>query len=83
MKENNDYLTKQIITYLGNKRSLLSFINKSVELVKRELGQEKISTFDVFSGSGVVSRFFKQHSTVLYTNDLEDYSKKVYLLAKF
>lgn len=77
MKESNDYLTKQIITYLGNKRSLLGFINKSVELVKHELGQEKISTFDVFSGSGIVSRFLKQHSTVLYTNDLEDYSKTI------
>lgn len=74
MKENEKYLTDQIITYLGNKRSLLSFIGESIELVKKELGKDKIDTFDVFSGSGVVSRFLKQYSSKLYTNDLEDYA---------
>ena len=85
MSENNRFLTEQIITYLGNKRSLLSFIGNSIELVKKELNKEKIDTFDVFSGSGIVSRYFKQFSNNLYTNDLEDYSytiNKCYLTNK-
>lgn len=31
MEGNKDYLTKQIITYLGNKRKLLSFIQRPLE----------------------------------------------------
>ena len=75
--ENKEFLTEQIITYIGNKRSLLSFIDNVIEIVKRELNQEKLSTFDVFSGSGIVSRYFKQHSNVLYCNDLEGYAKTI------
>ncbi len=72
--ENEDYLTNQIITYLGNKRSLLDFIGTALDIVKRELNQEKLSMFDVFSGSGIVSRYFKQHANFLIANDLETYS---------
>ena len=85
MEENQSFLTEQIITYLGNKRSLLGFIGKTVELVKNELRKTKLDIFDVFSGSGVVSRYFKQFSNNLYTNDLEDYAKtlnKCYLANK-
>lgn len=83
--ENDRYLTEQIITYIGNKRSLLSFIGKAIETVKTELKQDKLIIFDAFSGSGIVSRFFKQYSDILYTNDLEDYSiaiNKCYLTNK-
>ena len=72
--EDERYLTEQIITYLGNKRSLLSFIGDAIEVVRKELRKNKIDTFDVFSGSGIVSRYLKQYSNHLYTNDLEDYS---------
>lgn len=65
--ENKKYLTQQIITYIGNKRSLLSFIGNSVELVKQELNKDKLDIFDVFSGSGIVSRFFKQYSDNIQT----------------
>lgn len=75
--ENKEYLTEQIITYLGNKRSLLGFIEQALEIVKKDLKKEKLSTFDVFSGSGIVSRFLKQHSSILYSNDLESYSKTI------
>lgn len=68
------YLTEQIITYLGNKRSLLPFIGKGIELAKKKLGKEKISSLDLFSGSGVVARYLKQHSTHVIANDLEAYS---------
>ena len=75
--ENPDYLSEQIITYLGNKRALLDFIGTGVELVKKELGKEKIDVVDVFSGSGIVSRFLKKDSNILYANDLEDYCQTI------
>jgi adenine-specific DNA-methyltransferase len=72
--EHPDYLTKQLVTYLGNKRSLLGPIEAAVEKVKRRLGKSRISCFDVFSGSGVVSRLLKSHASHLIANDLEAYS---------
>ena len=71
--ENERYLTEQLITYIGNKRKLLSFIENPLMEVKTQLGKDKLSIIDGFAGSGVVSRFFKKHSSNLYTNDLEDY----------
>lgn len=73
-KENEEYLSTQIITYLGNKRSLLSFIGDAVQFVKDDLGKNKIDVVDMFSGSGVVARYLKQHSRTLIVNDLEKYS---------
>ena len=74
-KENPAYLTEQLITYIGNKRSLLDFINQGVEFVQEKTGKKKLSTFDVFSGSGIVSRYLKQFSSKQYTNDLENYAR--------
>jgi len=74
ISENEKYLTSQIITYLGNKRSLLDFIGNGVEKVQKKLGKEKLSIFDVFSGSGIVSRFFRQYASSMISNDLEKYS---------
>ncbi|MCR5705404.1 MAG: DNA adenine methylase [Acholeplasmatales bacterium] len=74
MSERKEFLTEQIITYLGNKRSLLTFIDNAIKVVLKEIGSKKINTFDVFAGSGIVSRYLKQYSNILYTNDLEDYS---------
>lgn len=75
MRENNAFLKEQIITYIGNKRSLLDFIAKGVKIAKDELKKDKLSSCDLFSGSGVVARFLKQHSKFLVANDLELYSK--------
>ena len=71
--ESESFLTEQIITYLGNKRALLSFIGAAVERVKAELGKNKPDVVDIFSGSGIVSRYLKQHANKLYANDLENY----------
>ena len=73
--ENEDYLSKQLITYIGNKRSLLPFIGEALEKVKKKLGKEKLKIFDAFSGSGVIARFFKAHADLLIANDLEAYSE--------
>jgi len=73
--ENEDYLQKQILTYIGNKRSLLKFITKGVKIVQKKLGKDKLNVFDVFSGSGIVARYFKQFADNLFVNDLEKYSQ--------
>ncbi len=75
--ENEEYFNSQIITYIGNKRSLLSFIGSGVEKVRKSLDKEKLDIFDVFSGSGIVSRYFKQFSNRLIVNDLEKYSEVI------
>jgi len=77
MQESTDFLEKQLITYIGNKRALLDFIGEGVSAVKRRLGKEKLSTLDIFAGSGIVSRFLKRHSLTLACNDLEEYSRVI------
>lgn len=75
--EDPRYLTDQLITYIGNKRSLLPLIGRAVARVQRELGRDRLRVLDAFSGSGVVSRFLKAHSSFLYANDIEDYARVV------
>ncbi|MBP5509636.1 MAG: DNA adenine methylase [Kiritimatiellae bacterium] len=76
-EESEDYLSSQILTYLGNKRALLRFIGEGVETVKKTLGKSRLSFFDAFSGSGIVSRFMKRHASLVIANDLERYSEVV------
>lgn len=70
-----DYLKDQLISYLGNKRSLIKIIERDHILPIKEmyLKKDKVTTLDLFSGSGVVSRMLKKHSDLIYTNDLEQY----------
>jgi adenine-specific DNA-methyltransferase len=72
--EDPDYLSRQLITYIGNKRALLGQIGRAVERVKCRLGKSRLRAFDAFSGSGVVSRFLKAHASHLISNDIEDYA---------
>jgi len=72
--ENKDYLTKQIITYIGNKRSLLNFITIGIQNVQKRLNKRKLNIFDVFTGSGIVARLCKQFSKFIIVNDLEKYA---------
>jgi len=72
--EDPDYLSRQLVTYIGNKRALLGHIGAAVEQVKRRLGKDRLRVFDAFSGSGVVSRFFKAHASLIISNDIEDYA---------
>lgn len=73
-EENPAYLREQLITYIGNKRALLPFIGQGLERVRRRLGKKRLVTFDVFSGSGIVARYFKRFSERLVANDLETYA---------
>lgn len=75
MEEDPDYLSRQLITYIGNKRALLDFIGQGLETVLRRLGRPRLTAFDVFSGSGVVSRYLKRYAQTLHVCDLESYSE--------
>lgn len=75
MSENPAFLKEQIITYLGNKRSLLGLIDEAISDIKADMKHDKISFADVFSGSGVVSRLAKKHAKMIFANDLESYSR--------
>jgi len=75
--EDPGYVSRQLITYIGNKRALLGHIGQAVERVKRRLGKDRLRVFDVFSGSGVVSRYLKAHAELMIANDLEDYAAVV------
>lgn len=66
-----DYLKDQIITYIGNKRKILPFIERSLN----QIGIKGYTFLDLFSGSGIVSRLAKVHGAKkIIANDLEYYS---------
>ena len=73
MTESKEYLTRQLITYIGNKRALIPFILEAVGVVRRELGGGLLAFGDLFSGSGVVARAMKASCREMYINDLEGY----------
>lgn len=75
--QRSPYLREQLITYIGNKRALLPFIGSALDRVRRELSRETLSMADLFSGSGVVARFFKGYAHRLIANDLEYYSEVI------
>jgi len=75
MQENPDFLSSQIITYIGNKRILISNIENEIFKIEKELKKERLVCADFFSGSGIVSRMLKSHSEKLYSNDLENYAR--------
>jgi len=72
--ENPDFLSKQLITCIGNKRKLKCLIERGLQKAQKCLGKSHMDIFDGFSGSGFVSRLAKQYASTLYVNDLELYS---------
>lgn len=73
METETAYLTKQIIAYIGNKRKLLPLILKAVHNLGIEI-KPGLKFFDVFAGSGVVSRLAKSLNFEVFSNDWEYYS---------
>lgn len=76
-RESQDYLSKQIITYIGNKRELIKEIESEVQYVQTKLNKKKLVCVDLFSGSGIVARCLKQYSSLIIANDIEKYSKVI------
>ncbi len=75
--EHPDFTSRQLITYLGNKRALLAPIGVALDRVKRRLGRDRLRVLDAFAGSGVVSRYLKASAVYLACNDLEEYAAVV------
>jgi adenine-specific DNA-methyltransferase len=73
--EDPHYLSKQLVTYIGNKRALLGNIGLALARIERRLGGRKLRALDAFAGSGVVSRFLKAHCEYLASNDIEGYAE--------
>lgn len=74
----DEYVHQNMITYIGNKRKLVSHICDIVTNISKDLKKDKLDIVDGFCGSTVVARSFVKYSKNLYTNDLELYS---YLMA--
>ncbi len=73
----DEFLTRQLITYIGNKRALLPLIDCAFATVQEELGPRRLTMLDLFSGSGVVARLMKARASLVWANDLEDYSRSI------
>jgi adenine-specific DNA-methyltransferase len=71
--EDPAFLREQLVTYIGNKRSLLRPIQTATERVAQILGRRPVA-LDAFAGSGVVSRLFKSQASRVVANDLEPYA---------
>ncbi|OHD11834.1 MAG: hypothetical protein A2Y34_11510 [Spirochaetes bacterium GWC1_27_15] len=75
MKINSDFIEKNLIAYIGNKRRLLPLIKKSIEKIEiLNSKKENLSFLDLFAGTGVVSRLAKTLGFEVFTNDWEYYS---------
>ena len=72
---NENFLKKQIITYMGNKRKFVTIISKIVDDVKQELNNKDLVLADGFSGSGIIARLFKIKAVSLHVNDIAGYSE--------
>ena len=73
--ENPHYLTDQLITCLGNKRALLPLIGSALTDILGTTHRSQVRFFDVFSGSGIVSRFARKYASYIVANDLEPYAE--------
>ncbi|MGM0674762.1 MAG: DNA adenine methylase [Spirochaetota bacterium] len=66
------YLTRQLIAYIGNKRSLLSFL---APVFSELAGRARVRRFlDPFAGSGAVARLAKYMGFEVEAADLEHYA---------
>lgn len=75
--ENELFLKEQIITYIGNKRKLLPYIESVIKDIIQETGEKRFRCADLFSGSGIVARMLKKYSSSLIVNDMEGYSRVI------
>ncbi len=66
----DQFLTDQLIPYIGNKRRLLAMLRAAIE----STGKRNGVFCDLFAGSGVVSRLAKRMGFEVVSNDWEPYS---------
>ena len=69
----NNFLTDQLIPYLGNKRKLTGLVRRAVERTGLDAG----TFFDAFAGSGAVGRLAKTLGFQIISNDWEPYARAI------
>jgi len=69
----DSYIFNQLIPYIGNKRKLLDLIGKA--LGKTGVDPVAGTFIDLFTGSGVVSRYAKKTGFRIIANDWEPYAE--------
>lgn len=79
MDNEDKFFKSQILTYMGNKRKYISKIDEIIGLVKSALDKDTLTIGEGFSGSGIVSRLFKNRASgaslgTFYVNDISGYS---------
>lgn len=67
-------LRSGLITYIGNKRGLVPFINEGLDRIEERIGRIQRMA-DPFAGSGVVSRLGRIRGAEVTTADVEDYTR--------
>lgn len=72
----NKYLYEQLISYIGNKRKLIPFIEQ-VLLERWGERPEGLTFLDLFAGSGVVSRLARSMGYRVIANDWESYAAQI------
>ena len=71
--DNDEFYKKQIITYLGNKRKFVGIIEEIIITLENKT-KKILALGDGFSGSGILSRVFKNK---VCTNDIAGYSNTI------
>ncbi len=74
MTKIQDYINNNLIAYIGNKRRLISLIEKSIKNTGILTRNKNPRFLDLFAGTGVVSRLAKSMDFEVYSNDWEYYS---------
>ncbi len=67
-------LSSGLITYIGNKRSLVPFIAEGMDRIEAEAGPLRTMA-DPFAGSGVVGRLGRLRGYEVVSGDLEEYAR--------
>lgn len=71
----DEYLFHQLIPYIGNKRKLLGLIERAIQA--SGITPDTHQFIDLFSGTGVVSRFARHLGFGVIANDWEPYSEMI------
>ena len=71
------YYTEQIMTYMGNKRKFVDKIDTIIRYIEHveNKPEKSLRIGEAFSGSGVLSRLFKNNSSMFFVNDIAGYSQ--------
>lgn len=68
-----EYLSRQLIAYIGNKRRILGFLYRIFSELQEKNELQRFA--DPFAGSGAVSRLARQMGMDVWANDWEEYSR--------